>query len=351
MCGLDEAQTLVVLTIDTEPDDAWTNHLNRSVANVRQLRRLQELLARYGAKATHLVTWRVIQESDCVELLKGLAREAQAEIGAHLHPWENPPFLASGLDVRYPAYPHELPLAAFEEKLSMLTAAITERFGPPTSYRAGRWALAAEHLRPLEALGYEVDTSVTPLIDWRDTPGIPPEQGGRGGVDYRFAPQGPYHPDYADVTRPGSARIVEVPLSVAFTRRTPAFVRRRYGSWPILLHRVLRKAEVLRPVWATPAEQREDRLRRMTQVLLGQAAPILNISLHSSELMVDGSPYSRTGGDVEAIFRRIESILSVLASSGRCAFATLSQAARWWRQATASKVEGACERTPRAFGS
>ena len=37
----------VVITIDTEPDDAWTDHMNPSVANVHELRRLQELLDKY----------------------------------------------------------------------------------------------------------------------------------------------------------------------------------------------------------------------------------------------------------------------------------------------------------------
>jgi len=49
-------------TIDTEPDDARSLHLNPSVANLQELRRVQTLLERYGARATCLITYRVFQD-------------------------------------------------------------------------------------------------------------------------------------------------------------------------------------------------------------------------------------------------------------------------------------------------
>ncbi len=318
----------VVLTIDTEPDDAWTNHLNPSVANVQELLRLQTLLDRYEAKATCLVTYRVIENRQAVDVLRRLVEESGAEIGAHLHPWETPPFMKSGLDVKYDTYPHELPLEVFEKKLSCLTEAIARHFSPPTSYRAGRWGLAAEHLRVLERLGYKVDTSVVPLVDWGETMGLPHSENGRGGIDYRLAPRHPYHPDYVNVTKEGHARLVEMPVSVAFNRRVSEFVRRRYGELPHIVHRLFRKSGVFRPIWALPAEQREPELLRMIDLLVLEGAGLINIALHSSELMLDGSPKSRTGARVDEIFRRIEAILAALACEDRTVFATLSSAAR-----------------------
>ena len=60
------SQVSVVITIDTEPDDAWGNHLNPSVANVRELVHLQEILDRYGAKATILATYRMLENDQAV---------------------------------------------------------------------------------------------------------------------------------------------------------------------------------------------------------------------------------------------------------------------------------------------
>ena len=331
MFGSDETIP-VVLTIDTEPDDAWTNHQNRSVANVQALRRLQTMLDRFGAKATCLVTYRVVEDDRAVDVLREICEEGGAEIGAHLHPWENPPFMGSGVDVDYPTYPHELPLDFFEKKLTCLTDAITRRFGKPTSYRAGRWGWVAEHIRGLEALGYVVDSSVVPWEDFRSNLGIPrsvqSNRGDHGGIDFRRAPRTPYHPDYTDATREGGALLLEIPVSVAFTRRTPPFVRAGYRVLPKLSQRVLRKTGLLRPVWALPAQQTPEDMVRMIRALLAERPPLINIAFHSSELMLNGSPRSRTKEQLDALFTRIETLLTELESHRSCRFTTLSEAAR-----------------------
>ncbi len=320
----------VVITIDTEPDDAWTNHQNPSVANVEQLLRLQALLDRYGAKATCLVTYRVIQDDRSVEVLQEIAADSGAEIGAHLHPWENPPYLESGIDARYPAFPHELPVDVFADKLESLTEAITRRITVPTSYRGGRWGLAPAHISVLEALHYEVDTSVTPWIDWRDTYGVPKREHGCGGIDYRRVSTEPYHPDYEDVGRSGGARLLEIPLSVAFSRPAPALIWRRYGSLGPTARRVLRKLRILRPVWATPTQCDRLELLGMLSSALAHGAQMINITFHSSELMLEGSPRSRTINQLDDTFARIEAMLEMLAADESCVFETLTQAARRW---------------------
>lgn len=321
-----------VVTVDVEPDDAWSNHLNESVRNVQELERLQHVLDDFGAKATLLVTYRVLQDPKSLSLVQKLQAEGHAEVGAHLHPWENPPFLESGEDVRYPSYPHELPLAMFQRKLQLLTQKITETVGAPTSYRAGRWGLAAEHLHILEQMGYEVDTSVLPLVDWRPTLGIPRSANGHGGPDYRFAPQCPYRPDYSDVTRLGEARIIEMPVTVGFTRRIPSLIRRGYGRIPLFVRRVLRKSEMVRPVWANPAEQSKERLVRLMSVVLRERCELINVAFHSSELMLGGSPSSRTQHDVDQVFERLREMLRLAQDSGICRFCTLTEAAHLWKE-------------------
>jgi peptidoglycan/xylan/chitin deacetylase (PgdA/CDA1 family) len=317
-----------VITIDTEPDDAWYDHLCPSVQNVRALHRMAALLRRFGAPATLLVTYRVIQDPECVDLLRGLVTESGAEVGAHLHPWETPPFMDSGADVRHATYPHELPLTVFTNKLTCLTEAIAERIGRPTSYRGGRWGLAAEHLQVLESLGYEVDSSVMPLKDWRSTPGIPFQRNGCGGLDYRFAPRVPYHPSYQDVTRPGTARLVEVPVTVGFRRPLSLAAAHRYARLPALAQRILHRSGLFRPVWAAPAWESQRDLLNMLDGVLCEGLPVVNLIFHSSEFVINRLPECDTVEKVDAILGRTEALLESLAGCGRCEFTTLTAAGR-----------------------
>jgi len=322
----------VIITIDVEPDDAWTNHQNPSVRNVHELTRLHDLLARHGARATLLTTQRVIDDAACRETLRRLVDEGGAEVGTHLHPWETPPFLASQRDTRYATFPHELSISEFEAKLSHLTESIARHFDRPRSYRAGRWGFAAEHVGILERLGYIADTSVIPRVDWRSTHGIPPSEGGRGGADYRFAPRMIYRPAYEDPCIPGVARLVELPVTVEFTRPVPAWMDRHFGRLPELAHKVLRKVEWVRPVWATPAEEPLDRLMTLVDRAMAERRDLFNIAFHSSELMLDGSPTSRTQRDVDAMFDRLDRMLSALKAHG-CQFSTMTEMAVRWASA------------------
>lgn len=325
-------QLWAVLTIDTEADNAWEDHLNASVSNVQALRELATLLRRYGAKATCLVSYRVIDDAQAVSILGELFDEGLIEVGAHLHPWENPPFLEDEQDRRYHTYPHELPLELFRKKLEVLTERITEEFGAPMSYRAGRWGLAAAHVRVLEDLGYEVDTSVTPLITWQRKPGLPLRLGGGGGCDYRRAPLEPYWMSWQDITRSGHSGLVELPVSVQFTRAMPTSIARLYGWLPEWARRPLRKGHLIKPVWAFAAEEPNDRMEQMLESYAASSLSYFNMAFHSSEIMLGTSPRSRTPERLGQTMRNIEMTLAKLASTGRCRFDTLIEAARDWKR-------------------
>lgn len=325
----DSPRRPTVLTIDTEPDDAWSDHLCESVANVRALRRLAPIMRRYGVRPTLLVTWRVIHDPECREILLALVQELEAEVGAHLHPWENPPFLPDRRDVRFATFPHELPLESFAEKMRRLTDAIGAHFGPPRSYRAGRWGLDPAHIRVLEELGYEADTSVYPLMDWRSTVGIPRSEGGVGGVDYRSAPCGAYRLSYDDLCRNGTSRIVEVPVTAGLNRSVwPAFLADWIPHAPILLQRALRKLGIARTVWMTPAWETRRHLLEMTQTVLSADITSINIACHSSELSVCRLPECSTPEKIDEVFARFESLFTLLAEDSRTEFLTLTAAAR-----------------------
>jgi len=325
----------VVFTIDTEPDNVWADHRSSTLRNIPELLRLQDLFDRFEARATLLVSYNVLLDDAAVKILQRLAEHHGAEVGAHLHPWETPPFLENDIDRTHPIYPHELPIENFEAKIEELTRAIRERFGQPTSYRGGRWGIAAEHLPILERHGYTVDTTVTPGIDWRGTHGLPRNEKGLGGIDFRSYPTFPYVPSHRDMERPGEDGISEIPVTMGFSRAVPGFLGRLVSLWPNTIGRLLRRTDLVRPVWAFPAEETRHNLDRMLQQKMDDNSPVTNVALHSSELLAGGAPKSQTTCEVAALFGKLKSILECHSTSDRCEFSTLTRAAARWHGAQA----------------
>jgi len=296
---------IVLFSVDTEPDDQWSDHLGTSVHNVAGLWRFQELLDKLDVIPTYLVTHSVATNSAAMNALATLQRNHSCEIGAHLHVWDNPPFLHDERDRQSPAFGHELPLEHFHAKLDTLTHRIAEHFDRPTSYRAGRFGFCAEHIGVLESLGYRVDTSVTPLLDRRPKTGIPKDQGGSGGRDFRQAPLDPYFPNYRNELEPGSAALMEVPLTAGICGPAAAFGNALHRYAPKWLCKSMRKLGLAKVVTASPVQFRAADLLQLLGGALRDGRRVFNFTLHSSETMAGGSPELQTEDDILALFSRI----------------------------------------------
>jgi len=208
----------LIITIDTEADNQWTRLKTFTTENARYIPRLQGLCDQFGFKPTYLCTYEMVTDFRCREILGPYQESGRAEIGAHLHPWSNPPFAPELGDwPEHHTFPHELPIDLFEQKMVMLTEAIRQTFGrSPTSYRAGRYGFHASHANVLLHLGYFVDCSVTPYLSWKTHTGIP---GGIGGANFREARPGASILGWKENgSREMADGILEVPITILFTR-------------------------------------------------------------------------------------------------------------------------------------
>ena len=318
----------VAFTIDTEPDNQWADHRCRSNRNIGSLLPLQKLLARFGATPTYLVTYNVATDPESVRTLRELLDVCPTEIGAHMHPWDNEPFTPDGWDVEHAVFPHDLPIELFERKLSALVGAICRDFPHPTAYRAGRFGFVGAHARVLESLGFEVDCSITPLIDRRDKIGRPLRQGGLGGRDFREAPLDAYRLAYADACRVGTSRLIELPLTSGVTRRWPEHAQHWLARTPWYVRGVLSRTRIVRIVTGSPVQFRLADIIAMLASTLARGAHAINLTFHSSELMPGGSPLFPSQSEVDQFLRKIEAILDWLGRRGGCQFASATQVAR-----------------------
>src|SRR5690606_18443506 len=98
------------------------------------------------------------------------AREGRAEVGAHLHPWVNPPH-AEEVNA-YNSYAGNLPREQELAKLKTLRDTIAEHFGfAPRIYKAGRYGVGPNTPSIMEELGFDIDLSLCSAFDYRDDGG------------------------------------------------------------------------------------------------------------------------------------------------------------------------------------
>ena len=181
---------LLQVVVDTEEEFDWSKPFNResnAVRNLAHQEKAQDLFGRLGIKPTYVVDYAVASQGTGYGPLREFLADGRCDIGAHLHPWVNPPYVE---EVGYRlSYPGNLAPELESEKLLVLTEAIERNLGvKPLVYRAGRYGLGPRSLALIDRLGYEVDVSVLPRIDLssRFGPdfsafGIHPFRFGKGG--------------------------------------------------------------------------------------------------------------------------------------------------------------------------
>jgi hypothetical protein len=293
----------VLMGIDTEADDQWSERGRRelTVRNAQELPRLQSLCNSFGVRPSYLVTHEMAVRDESAHLLRAMAAQGRCEIGAHLHPWTSPPFRPE--DLAGHSYPHTLPVPLLDRQLTELTATIEKRLGVrPTTYRAGRNGFDARSIPILERLGYTVDTSVDPLFNERR----------KGGMVFAGAPLRPYHLDYQDVTRPGGARLLEIPITSATLPELPKWAEAIYARLPPLRWRAALRRLGLRPVWLRPSYSPLPDMLAFADRLAAQGAPCFNIIFHSSELLPGGSPYTPDEASVQRFGESLRRLLDHL---------------------------------------
>ena len=290
------------LVIDTEESFDWSGPFRRDGHDVRALAALPELvrwLGRFGVVPTCVATWPVVTSALGREVLGGLSADGAVTLGAHLHPWVNPPH-REPLGPRT-SYAGNLDPALEAAKLEALTEAFSEAFGrPPRIYKAGRYGLGPATAATLDRLGYRIDLSTYPGRDL----------GGDGGPDYRGAPDRPFR------FGPGG-RLLGLPMSsghvgllAGWSRAVraldrPALARLRLGG-------LLARTRLFERVTLTPEGFTVDEQCRLARALVRRGHRVLCLSLHSPSLAPGNTPYTPDAAACAALFDRIEAILELV---------------------------------------
>jgi hypothetical protein len=287
------SQAYLCVSIDTECDKgrAWRSRRPMSFEGVHVgvVERLHPLFAAYGAKPTYLVSPEVIRDERSAAELKALG---SCELGAHLHGEYAEPGAWEPDVTRDFQRDYEGDLE--KKKLTSLTDQFIRAFEhQPLSFRAGRFGIGRRTIGLLEELGYSVESSVTPHVDWSSA--------GSPGLSFEGAPTQPYRPDRDDPTRAGDSNLLEIPVTI----------RRRFLN---LLPGIGR---VRRPRWLRPTWTNGDALVRLAEDEIAsarRAAPgrpvVLHAMLHNTEVIPNASPYAGAENDARTILERLRHLLA-----------------------------------------
>lgn len=292
-----DQQPLLVVIVDAEAEFDWNEPFSRSgtgVSAVRHQVRAHRIFDRYAIRPTYVVDYAVSSQPDGYLPLRDLYEDGRCEIGTHLQPWHNPPFIED-LTPRN-SYPGNLPVAVEREKLKRLTGMIETNFRVnPTIYKAGRYGLGPATAALLDELGYRIDASVLPGWDLRHKHG--PDFSRCGARPFWFGPHG---------------RLLELPLTAGYTGLLAGQARRLYplATKPAVRHLhltgILARCRLLDRVVLTPEGVKFDEQKRLTEALMARGHRVFSYTYHSPSLAPGHTPYVRSAADLDAFLGRME---------------------------------------------
>ncbi len=305
----------LLITIDTECDNAWAKSEHLATENARFLPRFQRLCEKFGYKPSYLVSYEMAEDGFFRDFALDTVRRDACEIGSHPHPWNSPPdYELTDNDMKIQPFLIEYPERIMKEKVKYLTGLLEDRFGVKIrSHRAGRWAFNETYAKALAELGYSVDCSITPLVKL-DVGPRPPAAPQAPAVDYTDFPDHAYYLDLQNISKTGKSSLLEIPMTTV--SHYGKLLMRIYDHIPGgNIQRVFRLV-FGRPVrWFRPHRLYHE-MPQVASMKLRAGADYIMFMLHSSELMPGGSPIFRNQREIEDMYEDIGNIFTFLKACG-----------------------------------
>lgn len=314
---------MFVLTVDTEEEWHWDGPFPEKhclVENVQQIPAFQSFCEEIGIRPTYFVDYAVADNPKAVESMRVAVAKQQCEIGAHLHPWCNPPYF--GTTGEKESHVVNLPIEQTQAKLDNLVDVLYDKFNVyPRSFRTGRWGIDGKVLRLLAERGFTVDSSVYPYYK-------------NEFFSCEDAPVTPYWPDFDNPNKPGSQRqMMEIPVTAGFNRSNyeTAHQIHKLGERPpfssIRLVGMLWHTHLLRKIYLSPELTDENNLCTLIDSAVKRGNKVIHMYLHSSSLIDGATGLFTEQNALQVICQRIKHAVSHLQNISNVNFCTINEAA------------------------
>lgn len=287
-----------LITIDTEGDNLWHWKYGDEITsrNAQYLGRFQRLCEEFGFKPVYLTNYEMAIDKHFVSMAKQSLKQGTCEIGMHLHAVNNPPIGNDPVVDNPKNFPYLIEYATevMEQKIAFQTKLLEDTFEEKIlSHRAGRWAMDERYERLLIKYGYKIDCSVTPGIDWSATGGISKNS---KGSDYSHCPTKPYYLDEKH-------QLLEIPVTTRHLRK--GF----FKSWSVKdLLRMGKHSVLGQNFWLRPNGHNLEEMKFLLHNIYKSSDDYIMFMLHSSELMLNGSPTFQTTESIEDLYNIIRNV-------------------------------------------
>ena len=314
---------IFILSVDTEEEWDWSGEFPQkdfSVSNVKQIAKFQAYCENLGIRPTYFTDYAVADNPESVEILKTIVDRNTCEIGAHLHPWCNPPFY--GITEDRESHVVNLPITQVEEKLDTLIEVLDKNFGVmPNAFRSGRWGINDEVLTLLEKKGFQIDSSMYPFFK-------------NEYFDCEKTILMPYWPEYESPMYEGSQRnMIEIPVTVGFNRKNFSTMLKIYNaiSHPRLrylhLTAIFWHTHLLRKLYLSPEVMSGEDMQPLIDFAVANNHPVIHMYLHSSSLIDGATGFMKQNNAFEIISNNIQQVVEYTRTKTNIKFCTISEAA------------------------
>ena len=285
----------LVVVIDTEEEFAWSENFSReniSVKAMRSIHRVQEIFDEFHITPVYVIDYPVASQPDGFLPLREIYQSGRCLIGAHLHPWVNPPNIET--ITRRNSFPGNLPYSLESDKLRILSNCIGENFGQaPVIYKAGRYGIGPNTATILEEQGFQVDLSICPYMDYSK----------EGGPDFSHVSPWPY-------LFGKNRKLLEIPLTIGFS----GILR----SWGPSMHQwaskkcmskfhavgLMARMRIVDKIWLSPEGFTSEEHKKLVRDMYTDGLRIFSFAFHSPSVEPGHTPYVTTQKESEEFLAR-----------------------------------------------
>jgi hypothetical protein len=293
---------VLVVVVDTEENFDWDapySSTSTAVHGMERIEKLQQIFDRVGVKPLYMIDYSIASQPEGYGPLTRIVARGRCEIGAHVHPWVNPP-ITEEMSARN-SFPCNLPPRLEAEKIRVLSRTIEANLGVRVrSYKAGRYGIGAATPQILMDQDFKIDLSVVPTGNYAPL----------GGPNFQgFHRSTPFWLDEEQT-------LLEVPLTTGFIG---ALSGKAQGLYRFLNSRIGRvfhlpgifaRLGLMNRVILTPEGVTLKEAKALTRHLIDKGERVLAMAFHSTSLTPGSTPYVNSEAELDSFHNWLEAYLT-----------------------------------------